>query len=170
MALEAYMKITGQQQGEISKDASTSQSLGQMARGDSGHHHRITVVAFGSGIVVPRDVASGIATGASFAQPVTFTKFFDRSSPLLWQALGNNEVLTEVICDFYRNDPGGMPKPENFFRMTWQNGTLVEGRAYVPLTINPANSFFQNMEDWSFTFKSVKWEQLPASTSGNYGW
>jgi type VI secretion system secreted protein Hcp len=170
VALEAYMYIKGKKQGEISKDASTVKSLGQQARGDAGHHGLITVVSFGSGIVVPRDMSSGIATGAAHIQPVTFTKFFDRSSPLLWQALSQNEELEEVKCDFFRNDPNGMPKPENFFRITWKHATLVEGRAYVPLTINPQNGFFQNMEDWSFTFKHVKWEQIPDSTSGEYGW
>ncbi|WP_050631901.1 hypothetical protein [Bradyrhizobium viridifuturi] len=42
---------------------------------------------------------------------------------------------------------------------------MVEGRAYVPLTIDPKNNFYQNMEEWSFTYKEVKWEHIPGSTS-----
>ena len=48
--------------------------------------------------------------------------------------------------------------------------TFVEGKAYTPLVINSANSFFQYMEDWSFTFKSVQWDQLISSTTGSDHW
>ncbi|WP_179880025.1 MULTISPECIES: Hcp family type VI secretion system effector [Bradyrhizobium] len=170
MSLESYMTIKGKKQGDISKDASKPDSIGQVAKGDSGKQAKITVVAFTSGIAVPCDVTSGIATGARNHKPVLFTKFFDRASPLLWQALATNEVLEEVLCEFYRTDPGGMPQPQNFFKITWKNATLIEGKAYVPLTINPQNSFYQNMEDWSFTYKEVKWEHVPGSTSGEDKW
>jgi type VI secretion system secreted protein Hcp len=170
VSLDAYMHIKGKKQGDISKDASKPDSLGQHAKSDSTNQEKITVVAFGMGIVVPRDMSSGVATGARNHQPVVFTKFFDRASPLLWQALAQNEMLDEVVCDFFLTDPNGMPKPQNFFKITWKNATLIEGRAYVPLTINPQNNFFQNMEDWSFTYKEVKWEHVPGSTSGEDRW
>ncbi|XSC42410.1 type VI secretion system tube protein TssD [Bradyrhizobium sp. RDT10] len=106
MSLEAYMTIKGKKQGDISKDASKPVSIGQVGKSDAGKQGKITVVAFTSGIIVPRDVTSGVATGARNHQPVLFTKFFDRASPLLWQALATNEVLEEVVCEFYRTDPG----------------------------------------------------------------
>lgn len=170
MALDAFMTIKGKKQGEIHKDASKPESVGQSARTNSKHHGKITIVGFNSAIVVPRDMSSGVATGTRNHQPVTFTKFFDKSSPLLWQALANNEQLDEVVCEFYRTDPGGMPEPEMFFKTTWKNATLVEGKAYVPTTIDPNNKHFQNMEDWSFTYKEVKWEHVPGSTSGEDKW
>ncbi|WP_420965340.1 Hcp family type VI secretion system effector [Bradyrhizobium sp. B120] len=170
MSLEIYLKIKGKKQGDISKDASTPDSIGQVAKGDSDKQGKITVVAFTSAISVPCDPASGVATGPRNHKPVSFTKYFDRASPLLWQALATNEVLEDLVCEFYRPDPGGMPQPQNFFKISWKNATLVEGKAHVPLTINPQNSFFQNMEDWSFTYKEVKWEHGPCSTSGEDKW
>lgn len=170
MALEAYMTIKGKKQGDISKDASKPDSIGQMAKADTGSQGKITVVGFTSGILVPRDATSGVATGARNHQPVAITKFFDRASPLLWQALATNEILEEVVCDFYRTDPGGMPQPQQFFKMTWKNATLIEGKAYVPITIDPRHNFFQNMEEWYFTYKEVKWEHIPGSTSGEDKW
>ncbi|WP_064737405.1 Hcp family type VI secretion system effector [Bradyrhizobium sp. Ai1a-2] len=170
MSLEAYMTIKGKKQGDISKDASKPDSIGQVARSDTSNQSKITVVAVAAGITVPRDMTSGVATGARNHQPAVFTKFFDRASPLLWQALATNEVLEEVVCEFYRTDPSGMPQPQNFFKVTWKNATLIEGKGYVPLTINPQNNFYQNMEDWSFTYKEVKWEHIPGSTSGEDKW
>lgn len=170
MALEAYLTIKGKKQGDISKDASKPDSIGQVAKVDESSQGKITVVGFTSGIVVPRDMTSGVATGARNHQPVVITKFFDRASPLLWQALATNEILEEVVSEFYRTDPGGMPQPQQFFKMTWKNATLIEGKAYLPLTIDPKNNFYQNMEAWSFTYKEVKWEHIPGSTSGEDKW
>lgn len=170
MALEAYITVKGNKQGDISKDASKPDSIGQIAKSDASFHSKITVFGFASGIVVPRDMTSGIATGARNHQPVVFTKFFDRASPLLWQALATNEVLEEVVAEFYRTDPGGMPAPQMFFKTTWKNATLVEGKSYIPVTLNPQNNFYQNMEDWSFTYKEVKWEHVPGSTNGEDKW
>jgi type VI secretion system secreted protein Hcp len=164
MPHEIYATIKGKKQGDMSKGASKSDSIGQHARHD--HEDRVTVFAFGSGTVVPRDMASGVATGTRHHQPVVFTKLVDRASPQLAQALAQNELLDEVVFEFYRNDPGGMPKPQQFYKITYKDCTIVEIRDYTPLTINPQNNFFGNMEDVSFTFKHVKWEHLGASTSG----
>ena len=68
------------------------------------------------------------------------------------------------------------------FTFAWENAdgnpghellttvTFVEGKGYTPLVINSANSFYQYMEDWSFTFKGVQWDQLPSSTTGQDKW
>lgn len=40
MSLEAYLKIKGKKQGDISKDASKPDSIGQVAKGDSGKQGR----------------------------------------------------------------------------------------------------------------------------------
>ena len=167
MALQAYLTIS---QDNISKGASSSASLGQVALSDTSHQDDITVIAFVADAMIPRDPNSGVATGSRIYQPVTFTKYFDASSPLLWGALATNKVLDEVVCNFYRPDPTGLAKPQNFFKMTWKKVTFVEGKANTPLVINPANSFYQYIEEWSFTFKSVQWDHLISSTTGQDQW
>jgi type VI secretion system secreted protein Hcp len=167
MALQAYLTINTD---NISKGASNANSLGQVASTGSDHHDKITVVAFNFDAVIPRDPTSGVATGARIYQPVTFTKYFDASSPLLWGALSTNKIINQATVEFYRPDPAGTNKPQNYFRITYDTVTLVEGKAYTPLVINPNHSFFQYMEDWSFTFKKVQWDQLISSTTGNDAW
>src|SRR6516225_11212653 len=167
MALEAYLTIN---QDNISKGASTASSIGQVAKTDSGNNDKITVIGFLADALIPRDPNSGVATGSRLYQPVVFTKYFDASSPLLWGALATNKVIDEVDAEFYRPDPTGLPKPQLFFKMTWKKVTFVEGKAYTPLVINPANSFFQYLEDWSFTFKQVQWDQVVSSTTGSDQW
>lgn len=167
MALQAYLTIN---QDSISKGASNPNSLGQVAGTNSAFYDQITVIAFLSDALIPRDPNSGVATGARIYQPVTITKYFDASSPLLWGALATNKVLNEVVCNFYRPDPSGAPAPQNFFKMTWKKVTFVEGKAFTPLVTNPNNSFFQYQEEWSFTFKEVEWDQLISGTTGSDKW
>lgn len=167
MALISYMKIDTD---GISKEASAAKSIGQVAKGDSANNDKITVVGYSLGIVIPRDLSSGVATGTRNHQPVVFTKYVDKSSPLLWQALAGNKVLAEVVLECYRPDPSGLPTPELFYTVTWKNATLVEGKGFCPIVIDPANSFYQHMENWSFTYKEVQWDHKPGGTTGNDKW
>ena len=167
MAMQAYLTIN---QDNISKGASSGKSLGQVAQTDSGNYDKITVVGFMADALIPRDPNSGVATGARIYQPVVFTKYFDSASPLLWSALTTNKVLDEVLCEFFRSDPGGLKKPQLYFTMQWKTVTFVEGKAYTPLVVDPKNSFYQYMEDWSFTFKQVQWDHKISSTTGSDQW
>lgn len=169
MALDAYMTIKGQKQGDISSEASTVKSAGAGAKFDK-HGNEITVLAFTSNVINPRDPKSGTNTGARIHQPVTFTKVFDRSSPLLWQALATGETLTEVVVKFFRPDTAGLGEPEEFFEYKWEGCKLCEGKSYLPLTVAQGNDHLRPMEDWSFTYEKVTWKHSKASTEGTDSW
>ncbi len=168
MALDAYMTIKGKKQGDIAKEASTVKSFGQGAKFDK-HGDTITVVAFTSGIVKPRDPKSGAPSGARIHQPANFTKVFDRSSPLLWQALATGEQL-EVEITFFRADTTGLGEPEEFFTIKFEECLLCEGKSYLPLTVNQANDHLRTMEDWAFTYSKVTWKHSKSSTEGTDSW
>ncbi|GJE40229.1 Hcp family type VI secretion system effector [Methylobacterium persicinum] len=169
MALDAYMTIKGQKQGDISSEASTIKSAGAGAKFDK-HGNEITVLALVGAVVNPRDPKSGVTSGARVHQPVTFTKLTDRSSPLLWQALAKGETLTEISCKLYRPDTAGLGEPEEFFEYKWENAKLCEGKSYLPLTVDASNDHLRPMEDWSFTYEKVTWKHTKASTEGEDSW
>src|SRR4051794_22487380 len=74
--------ITGQKQGVLSP---------------------ITVTGLSHEIVSPRDPASGLPTGKRMHKPFVITKEMDKSSPLLLNALNQNENLTSVLIGLLRN-------------------------------------------------------------------
>ncbi|CAN1523018.1 Hcp Type VI protein secretion system component Hcp (secreted cytotoxin) [Rhabdaerophilaceae bacterium] len=168
MALDAYMTIKGNKQGDISAEASSIKSAGLGAKFEK-HGNTITVVGFTSSIDKPRDPKSGAPSGARVHNPVTFTKLFDKSSPLLWQALATGEQL-EVEIKFYRADTSGLGEPEDFFEIKWEKALLCGGKSYLPLTVNPQNDHLRQMEDWSFTYEKVTWKHSKASTEGTDSW
>jgi len=81
MALNAYLTLKGQKQGNI--NGSVTQK---------GRENSILVHAFSQEVVSPRDPASGLATGKRQHKPLLIVKEIDKSSPLLWNALINNEI------------------------------------------------------------------------------
>ncbi|MDD5306609.1 MAG: type VI secretion system tube protein TssD [Deltaproteobacteria bacterium] len=65
------------------------------------------VVAVSHEIVSPRDAASGLPTGKRMHKPLVITKEVDRSSPLLYSALVNNENLPKVELKFWVSSGSG---------------------------------------------------------------
>jgi type VI secretion system secreted protein Hcp len=95
-AIDAYMTIEGSRQGKIKggdmKTAGTEQI-------------RLTDVVRES---PSRDAASGMASGKRQHGTITIMKEIDKASPMLFQALSSNEVLTNVVIVF----PGGSSRTE----------------------------------------------------------
>ena len=95
MANIIYMSITGNKQGLISRGASTVDSIGNKYQ--AGHEDEIMIFELSSNISMNQNVCF---------QPIDIRKPIDKSSPLLAQALTNNEILT---CNFlfYRTAMSG---------------------------------------------------------------
>jgi type VI secretion system secreted protein Hcp len=88
-AFDTYITITGSRQGKFKGDAMSDQ---------------IKVVS------VTRDtpMAAAMPTGRRMHSTITITKEIDKASPMIFQALSTNEVLSEVVINF--NGASGGPK------------------------------------------------------------
>jgi type VI secretion system secreted protein Hcp len=89
----------------------------------------------------PRDPASGLPTGKRQHKPITITKEFDRTTPLLLSALVTNETLTSVLIGLERNG-------QQF--------------ATIKLTNASASNYVTHglTEKWSFTYQKIEWDWL----------
>src|SRR4051794_3294922 len=90
MALNAYLKLKGQKQGEIKGSVT-----------QKGREGKIMVIAVSHEIVSPRDAASGLPTGKRMHKPFVITKELDKSSPLLYSVLCTNENVSEWELQFW---------------------------------------------------------------------
>src|ERR1700742_3211164 len=90
MALSAYLKLKGQKQGELKGSVT-----------QKGRENKILVIAVSHEIVSPRDPASGLPTGKRMHKPFVITKELDKSSPLLYNALVNNENIPTWKLEFW---------------------------------------------------------------------
>ncbi|EJD4729552.1 type VI secretion system tube protein Hcp [Escherichia coli] len=91
MSDEIYLTITGEQQGSISSRCGTSASIGN--RWQIGHEDEIFAFSLSNSIT---NTGKG-----SQLHGLSFCKLIDKSSPLLINAINNNEQLF-MEFDFYR--------------------------------------------------------------------
>src|SRR4051812_46536780 len=90
MALNAYLNLKGQKQGDIKGSVT-----------QKGREGKIMVIAVSHEIISPRDSASGLPTGKRQHKPMVITKELDKSSPLLQGCLSNNENITTWELQFW---------------------------------------------------------------------
>ena len=166
MPTPAYMTVEGTRQGNITQGASTEDSVGNIWQAD--HQDEVLVQAFKHNVTIPKDPQSGQPTGQRAHKPVTVTKIFDKSSPLLYAALCTGEVLSKVEIKWYRTSTAGTQ--EHYYTITLEDAVCVDIEGYMPNCQDPANAAFTHLEDVSFSYRKIDWTHEVASTSGSDDW
>ncbi|MFA6147110.1 MAG: type VI secretion system tube protein TssD [bacterium] len=149
MALNAYLKMKGQKSGVV-KGSCTQK----------GREDLIMVHAYTHEIVSPRDAASGLPTGKRMHKALTITKEIDKSSPVLYSILVNNENVSEFELMFWRPQPNartGMGSEVQFYTIKLLNANIANMHQYVLDNKFPANMPIPPMETVSFTYQKITW-------------
>jgi type VI secretion system secreted protein Hcp len=101
-----------------------------------------------------------LESGRRVHGPVVITKRFDKSSPLLYKALCNNEVV-EATIKFYRANPSGDGTTEQFFTIKLEEARIVSIQSRLPDTLDPGASNLPCSEDVSFFYGKISWTYEP---------
>ncbi|MDA8138483.1 MAG: Hcp family type VI secretion system effector [Desulfobacteraceae bacterium] len=166
MPTPAYLKLTGTNQGEITKGTFTQESVGNVYQ--EGHEDEILVQAFDHTVTIPRDPQSGQPTGQRVHKPLSITKVFDKSSPLLYTALTTGEKLTKCQIRFFRTSADG--QQEHYFTIELEDAIIVDINAHMPNCQDPASAHFTHMENVQFTYRKITWSHEVSGTSGSDDW
>ena len=97
----------------------TMTANGEAVEGDSiqttmDRENTIECFSFEYGVQSASEAFSGAASGNRNYEPIRVVKRIDKSTPLLWKALCNNEVV-EGAFKFYRPNPAGDGTTEHFY-------------------------------------------------------
>ncbi|MEO8765346.1 MAG: type VI secretion system tube protein TssD [Ginsengibacter sp.] len=144
MALNSYLKITGEKQGGIKGSVT-----------QKGQQGKIMVIAFTHEILSPRDPATGQATGKRVHKPFTITKEIDMSSPLLYAALVNNENLTTWELKCFGSSPKG--GEVNNYTVQLSNAKIADIKSMLLNSKLAENMKFPIMEEISFIYEKIEW-------------
>jgi type VI secretion system secreted protein Hcp len=144
MALNAYMKIKGETQGDIAG------SVTQAGREDT-----IMVIGVSHEVVSPRDAASGLPTGKRQHKPITVTKEVDKSSPLLMNVLVNNENITDLRLDFWQ--PSTTGQEFQFYTIELKNASIAGIRTEMLNNKYPENMQHKEREHVSICYQKIIW-------------
>ena len=144
MALNAYLNLKGQKTGDIKGSVT-----------QKGREGKIMVIAVSHEIVSPRDPASGLPTGKRMHKPMVITKELDKSTPLLYNVLVNNENITEWQLQFWQPSATGAEKQHFTIKLTNSNIASIAMR--LPNNKHPDLMKFETYEEIAFTYQKIEW-------------
>lgn len=149
MALNAYLKLKGQKQGEIKGSVT-----------QKGREGKIMVIAVSHAIISPRDPASGLPTGKRMHKPFVITKELDKSSPLLYNALVNNENIPEWELQFWTpqlSAATGVGQEKQHYTVKLTNANIASIEFRMANNKHPDLMKFAEYEEVAFTYQKIEW-------------
>ncbi len=161
MALNAYLHLKGQKQGDI--NGSVTQK---------GREGKIMVIAVSHEITSPRDPQSGLPTGKRMHKPFVITKELDKSSPLLYNALCNNENITEFELQFFSPNTKavGVGLEVNNYTVRLTNANIADIRFTMLNNKNPELAKFAEYEEIAFTYQKITWTWMDGGITASDDW
>ena len=157
MALNAYLKLKGQKQGEIKGSVT-----------QKGRENKIAVIAVSHEVTSPRDPASGLPTGKRMHKPFTITKELDKSTPLLYNLLVNNENVTEWELQFWQPSATGAEKQHYTVKLYNANVASINFR--MANNKHPELTKFAEYEEVAFTYQKIEWTWLDGGITAMDDW
>jgi type VI secretion system secreted protein Hcp len=156
VALNAYLKLSGQKSGEIKGSVT-----------QKGREGKIMVIAVSHDIVTPRDLGSGMPTGKRQHQPLTITKEVDAASAPLHQVQASNENLKEWELQFWTPQlkGGGVGTEVQYFTIKLTNASIASIHMEMPNNKHPDLVKLETFEQVGFTYQKIEWMW----TDGNLG-
>lgn len=161
MALNAYLKLRGEKQGDI-KGSVTQR----------GREGKILVFAAEHEVVSPRDAASGMATGKRTHKPFVITKELDKASPLLYSALVNNERIAEWELQFWAPSmgPAGAGAEVQIYTVKLSNAVISDIKFHMLNNKNPEFTKYPEYEDVAFVYQKIEWTWTDGGITATDDW
>jgi type VI secretion system secreted protein Hcp len=141
-----HLTAKGQKQGTINGECTIK-----------GLENTIVCIGFAHEVVSPRDAASGLPTGKRQHKPLRIVKYLDKTTPLFYSALVNNENLPEVILNFYQTDSKN--QTINQYRIRLTNASLAG-----------VSNDYPNLETLEFTYQKIEWTHVPSGRTAMDDW
>jgi type VI secretion system secreted protein Hcp len=162
MALNAYLRLKGQKQGEIKGSVT-----------QKGREGKIMVIAVSHEVVSPRDPASGLPTGKRQHKPFVITKELDKSSPLLQNSLVNNENIPEWELQFWTpqaSAQSGVGAEKQHYTVRLTNANVASIAFRLLNNKNPELTRYAEFEEIAFTYQRIEWTWIDGGIIGIDDW
>ena len=157
MALNAYLKMKAKTSGEIKGSVT-----------QKGREGKIAVIAVSHDIVSPRDAASGLPTGKRMHKPFVITKELDKSTPLLYKILCDNETISDWELQFWTPSSTGAEKQHYTIKLTNANIASIDFR--MANNKHPDLMKFTEYEEVAFTYQKIEWMWVDGGISAGDDW
>jgi type VI secretion system secreted protein Hcp len=146
-AMQAYLYLKGQKSGQIKG------SITQKGREDS-----IGVIAVEHDLRIPPERAAD--PGARRHAVFKITKELDKSTPVLYSAMTNGEVLTEATLRYWTPQiraATGVGAEVQHFTVKLTNARIVEIKHVMQNIRHPDLQKYTESEEVSFVYDKIEW-------------
>ncbi len=156
-ALNAYLKLKGQKQGDIKGGVT-----------QKGRQDKIMVIALDHSVQTPIDLKTGQSVGSRQHKPLIITKELDKSSPLLHLAQADNELITEFELQFWEPSPTGVEKQHYTIELV--NARIISIHMVMPNNKDPELMKYSEYEEVAFTYEKIIWTYMDGGISAEDDW
>jgi len=157
MALNKYMTLTGETQGQI-KGSCTQ----------AGREDTIEIIGCDHEVISPRDEASGLPTGKRQHKPLTVVCAMDKATPLLLQVLTTNENISDLRLDFWRPSRAG--EEFQYYTMELTNASISAIRMEGLNNKYPENMKHEDRIHVSFCYQKIIWTWQDGGITAEDDW
>lgn len=159
MALNAYLKLKGQKTGDVRGSVTMK-----------GREGKIMVIAANHELISPRDAATGLATGKRMHKPFVITKELDKSSPILYNMMINNENISEWVLEFWNSGTVKARTETQHYTVRLTNARIADIRFQMLNTKNPDLVKYAEFEEITFTYQKIEWTWVDGGITAQDDW
>lgn len=162
MALNAYLRMKGQKQGEI-KGSITQK----------GREGTMMVIAYSHEIVSPRDPASGLPTGKRMHKPLMIMKELDKATPLLYNILCHNENIPTWKLQFWTPQikaMSGAGAEVQHYTIELENANIASIEQHMLNNKDPLLTKYVEYEKIFFTYQKITWTWMDGGITAIDDW
>lgn len=162
MALNAYLKLKGNKQGDIKGSVTQKGREGMIAV--HSFHHEITS---------PRDSGSGQATGRRQHGEFIIIKEIDKSTPLLHRALTENENISSWELKCYNpksTATAGSGQEVNHYTVRLTNASITSIVDIMENNLIPEDTKLPLMQEIAFVYQKIEWVWVDGGITAEDDW
>jgi type VI secretion system secreted protein Hcp len=157
MALNAFLHLKGQKQGDIKGSVT-----------QKGREGTIMVIAASHEIMSPTSSGSGASVGKRVHKPFVIVKELDKSSPLLYQAMVNSELMAAWKLDFFSAAVTGIEKQN--YTVVLTDAIITDIKFALPNTKDADMAKLNPYETIEFTYQSIQWTWTDGGLTATDKW
>lgn len=159
MSLNAYLRLKGNDQGEIKGSVNQKGKEGAIFVHAATHH-----------LVAPTAILDSNSMGGKLHhQPFKLIKETDRSTPFLYRALVNNEIFSEFRLDFYRQS-GNAVLVQNVYSIKLINPRIIGIDFQMPHSLKADDNKLNEFEEISFVYERIEWQWYAGNAVFSTNW
>lgn len=151
MAIKGEISITGATQGQLEGPRENGRSL---------------LYEFKHKVYLPFEEEGNRIQGSRTFMPFEVVKFIDRTTPLLFAMLCNNEDCDEILVILYRIEEASGQETE-YFRYTFKKAKIISVENWMPPIYNQSQEEIGHLEKIKFLAKDITWTYLDGGVEFN---